>query len=644
MATAVKQLFQKVFAHVPTAAEKQQHDEVLHHGEDRVIRWCARVGRRSGRPPSAEPEPTAKECMDGRQSMQVTECDAQCEAKGGGWRSNRGTGASIEERHAQHLVGLVPPVIETLDHQAARCLARLRSLNATPLEQYCYLDRIRTENTNLFYHLVMNNLKETVKVIYTPTVGTACLEFSHIYTTGAAPGLFLSLSHKDILDEVISNWPGPDPEIIVMTDGSRILGLGDLGVNGMGIPIGKLSLYVAAGGFMPSRTLPICLDVGTNNAKNIADPFYVGSKEARPDDKTFHEFVDAVMVALKKKWPSCLVQFEDFSSEHAFETLNRLRNKYCMFNDDIQGTGAVILSGFINALKLSGVPLKDHRIMFVGAGSAGVGVASQLMDHFVRAGGLSKAEAKNLFWLLDSKGVITSDRADVAKYPAHKLLFMREDMGGKQISSLEEAIDELKPTALIGLSAVGGTFTPSILTKMGQNNAKPIVFPLSNPLTAAECSFEDAVKYTNGTVLFASGTAFPSQEHPVTKQLLEPGQGNNMYVFPALGFGSVLAKAVHVTDNMIYDCSVNLANSLNEEEISKGFLYPRIERIREISARLSRDVIISALKEGLARESFVLNLYEVLAGEVISAELAQDELKAEDLLKWVKSKMYEPHY
>ncbi|KAJ3287968.1 hypothetical protein HDU79_005192 [Rhizoclosmatium sp. JEL0117] len=427
-----------------------------------------------------------------------------------------------------------------------------------------------------------------------------------------------------------------------MTDGSRILGLGDLGVNGMGIPIGKLSLYVAAGGFNPSKTLPITLDLGCNTQKHFDDPFYLGTKTTRPTDEIFYDFVESVMVALKKRWPALLVQFEDFSSEHAFGTLEKLRDRYFTFNDDIQGTGAVILSGFINALRLSKIPLKDHRILFVGAGSAGVGVASQLKDHFIRAGGLSDAEAKALFWLMDSKGVVTTDRSDAARYPQHKTLFMRDDMNGTQIGSLVEAIDTIKPTALIGLSAVGGAFTEDVLQRMAHINAKPIVFPLSNPLANAECTFAEAVKTSNGSVLFASGTAFPAQPHPVTGAILEPGQGNNMYIFPALGFGSVLAKATAVTDNMVYQSAVSLSEQLNEEEKALGLLYPRLERIRETSANLARDVVLTALQDGLVHEKFVLDLYNVNAGVKVSQAITRDALKSEILLNWVKSQMWSP--
>ncbi|KAJ3385861.1 hypothetical protein HDU84_001990 [Entophlyctis sp. JEL0112] len=538
-----------------------------------------------------------------------------------------------------------PTAFEALDHQVTRCMSRLEALKSSPLEQFTYLDRIRSEDSNLFYRVTMANLKKVVSIIYTPTVGLACQKFSHIYTPAATPGLFLSLSDAAHLDDILANYPGETPDISVLTDGSRILGLGDLGANGMGIAVGKLSLYVAAGGFNPARTLPIALDLGTNTPRHLTDPLYLGTRSRRPADDVFYGFVEAVMAALRRRWPGLLVQFEDFSSEHAFGTLERLKDRYFMFNDDIQGTGAVILSGFINAMRLSGTPLRDHRILFVGAGSAGVGVASQLMDHFVRAGGLSEKEAKSLFYLMDSKGLVTADRQDAKRYPQHKTLFMRDDMDNKQISTLLDAVETLRPTALIGLSSVGGTFTPDILKAMTKLNSRPIVFPLSNPLENAECTFEEAVAYSNGSVLFASGTAFPPQPHPVTRNILEPGQGNNMYIFPGLGFGAVLAKATHISDNMVYDSAVSLSKQLNQDEVSQGLLYPKIERIRETSAIVSRDVILSALKDGLVNEPFVLKLYGVAVGQKFDSKgSAILTSKNGELLRWVQSKMYFPKY
>ncbi|KAI9366182.1 NADP-dependent malate dehydrogenase [Zopfochytrium polystomum] len=509
---------------------------------------------------------------------------------------NESTAFPSHLRTSLKLRGLLPPSVETLPMQVERCLARLRSIK-DPLEQFAYLDRIRSEDTTLFYALVAADLSGIVGIIYTPTVGRVCQMFSRIYSPGSVNGLFISLQDKNHLDEILENWTFPSPDIAVMTDGSRILGLGDLGINGMGIPIGKLSLYTAAAGVNPSRTLPITLDVGCNTQEHLRDPFYLGSRKKRPDDDVFFAFTDAVMAALKRRWPDLLIQFEDFSSEHAFQLLDRYRNKYFCFNDDIQGTGAVILAGFINAVKLSGIALRDHRILFVGAGSAGVGVASQLREYFVKEGGLTVDEATKMFWLMDSKGLLTSDRSDATRYPEHKTIFMRKDMGGKQISELEEAVKFIKPTALIGLSSVGGAFTEAILTTMKDFNKHPIVFPLSNPLTNAECTFEDAMKFTNGTVLFASGTAFPPCPHPVSGKVIEPGQGNNMYIFPALGLGGILSKATRVTDDMVYRSAVSLADTLNEDERASGLLYPRIERIRSISAVIARDVVIEALKE-----------------------------------------------
>ncbi|KAJ3327049.1 hypothetical protein HDU76_012403 [Blyttiomyces sp. JEL0837] len=569
---------------------------------------------------------------------------------------NEGTAFPAHARTALHLRGLLPPIIETLDKQVARSVHRIRSLQ-DPLEKFMYLDRLRHEDTTLFYKIVVENLREIVSIIYTPTVGTVCQQFSHIYTPGSVEGLFLSLSDMYHLDEVLSNWTYPEPEICVMTDGSRILGLGDLGVNGMGIPVGKLSLYVAAGGINPSRTLPITLDLGTNTPEHLNDVFYLGTRTRRPDEATFFAFLDAVMAALHRKWPSMLVQFEDFSSEHAFETLDRYRDKYCMFNDDIQGTGAVVLAGFINALNLSGIKPRDHRILFVGAGSAGVGVASQIMEHFAKplsegGNGLTRDEARDLFWLMDSKGLVTDDRRDANNYPKHKTLFSRKDNQGVQISELLEAVKYLRPTALIGLSAQGGVFTEAILREMAKLNERPIVFPLSNPSANAECSFEEAMKYTDGRVLFASGTAFPSYPDPRTGKLVEPGQGNNMYIFPGLGLAAVLSHATRVTDKMVHRSAVSLSENLSEEEKSAGMLYPRLERIREISAVVARDVILAALEEdkGIVGEPYILGLFgehgdgvrEVGGG--VAAKFVGDAWKAAELLDWVRERMYEPAY
>ncbi|KAJ1969637.1 hypothetical protein H4R35_006085, partial [Dimargaris xerosporica] len=468
----------------------------------------------------------------------------------------------------------------------------------------------------LFYRLLLDNLEEITPIIYTPTVGAACLQYSHILPFLAPPGqpdgLFISINDLDNLDEIFTNYkasldePSLTPQITVITDGSRILGLGDLGVNGMGIPVGKLQLYVAAAGLDPRRTLPICLDFGTNTSKYLQDDLYLGLRQTRPTDEQFYDAVDKVMTALTRHFPHIFIQFEDFSSEHAFELLHKYRDDYFCFNDDIQGTGAVILSGFINAIKQAGIEATDHRILFHGAGSAGVGVAKQLMEYFVIEHGLTEEEAKKKFWLSDSKGLITLDRGD--KLAQHKVFFARNDNHGHQSKNLLDTIDYVKPTALIGLCAQSGVFDKTVLNRMAALNQKPIVFPLSNPSTNAECTFEDAMVHTENRVIFASGTAFPPYTIPGTNETRVPGQGNNMYIFPGLGLGATLAKPRVITDTMIYAAARALANSLNEEEKSQNFLYPRLTRIREVSVDVAAALCRQALDDNVALDKVVQRL------------------------------------
>jgi malate dehydrogenase (oxaloacetate-decarboxylating)(NADP+) len=339
---------------------------------------------------------------------------------------------------------------------------------------------------------------------------------NHLQTAG----LYLSFSDKGNLASVIENWQH-EVEITVVTDGSRILGLGDLGINGMGIPVGKLSLYTACAGINPLKTLPITLDLGTNNQELINDPLYLGSRRPKVTADEEREFLDEMMAALTERWPSIVIQYEDF--KNPFPSLERYKDTYTMFNDDIQGTGAVILAGFINAVKQSGVPAKDQRAVFLGAGSAGVGVAKQLAAFFINEG-LTEDQARKCFWLVDSKGMVTNDRE--GELADHKRYFSRDDNNGEQYKTLEEVVDYVKPTILMGLSTIGGAFTPQILEKMAAMNDRPVVFPLSNPSSKSECTFEDAIKYTKGKCLFASGSPFPTLDYEGQK--LVPGQGNNM--------------------------------------------------------------------------------------------------------------------
>lgn len=508
--------------------------------------------------------------------------------------------------------GLLPPAFGESVH-ALRCLEQLRSKDQN-IEKYNYLSSLKESNPQMFYKLCLDNMSEFTPIIYTPTVGDACLQYSHIYRR--PEGLFVSIKDKGKIREVIDNWPRIDEaRISVVTDGSRILGLGDLGVNGMPIAIGKLSLYIAGAGIRPESTIPICLDLGTNTQRYLEDPLYLGLRQKRVSDQEMTEFMDEFMYEMANTFPKLMIQFEDFSTDNAFKYLERYQNKYPVFNDDIQGTGAVVLSGFLNAAKLSsmasGQPLSSHRILFFGAGSAGVGVAQQLTSFFTLQG-LSKEEARKCIWLVDSQGLVYNARGQLAE---HKKYFSRDDYGGTPMTDLVEIIKYVKPTALFGLSTITGAFTPEVIQTMASINPRPIIFPLSNPVRLSECSFVDAVQYTNGSVLFASGSPFPDQ--PFQGTTLYPGQGNNMYIFPGLGLGAILGRVKSVTDSMVEASSLGLADSLTSEERAQGLLYPRIERIREISAQIAKAIIRTAQREGVDHNESLRGLSDDELGKFI---------------------------
>ncbi|ORZ20510.1 hypothetical protein BCR42DRAFT_322645 [Absidia repens] len=540
-----------------------------------------------------------------------------------------------EKRYALSLHGLSPSRVENVEIQKRRALKLMRS-KSTMLEKYIFLAQMRTNNVRLFYKIVLDELEEIAPVIYTPTVGTACQEYSNIYPFLAGPGvpdgLYLTKDSHANLCETIKNYqPFADeqfqPDIAVISDGSRILGLGDLGVNGMGIPIGKLQLYVAGAGIDPRKTLPIILDLGTNNEAFRNDEFYLGLRQPRPADEEFYETVDTVLSALRTVYPRLMIQFEDWSSEHAFGLLEKYQSKMLCFNDDIQGTGAVILSGMINAIrrveKENKVNPKDHRIVFYGAGSAAIGVARQIQEYFSSEHNMTEEESKRLFWIVDSKGMVTKDRGD--KLAQHKVYYARDDNQGQQIKPLLDIVNYVKPTVLIGLSSTTGAFTKDVLERLAELNKNPIVFPLSNPATQAECTFEQAMQATNHRVIFASGTAFPAFTEPDTGKKHIPGQGNNMYIFPGLGLGAVLARPVSISDRMIYMTAKALADSLTPEETAQGWLYPSLQRIRQVSAVVATAVCEEALAEGVAQDTANI-----------------DGKSHDELIEYVSSQMWTP--
>lgn len=453
--------------------------------------------------------------------------------------------------------------------------------------------------------------------------------------------MYISLKDQGNIMNVLRNWPKRDAaRISVVTDGSRILGLGDLGVNGMPISIGKLSLYIAGAGYVhtpwfsyhdpdvvprsirPESTMPICLDLGTNNQKFLDDPLYLGLRQRRVGDDVMDAFMDEFMHAMSTLFPKLLLQFEDFSTDHAFAYLKRFRHKYPVFNDDIQGTGGVVLSGFLNAAKLSSaassLPLSSHKILFLGAGSAGVGVAQQLMSFFTLQG-LTAQEARERVWFVDSQGLIFDARGPMAE---HKKYFSRKDYSGPPMTNLLDIIEYVKPTALLGLSTQKGAFNKDVITTMAGLNPRPIIFPLSNPVRLSECEFHEAVEWTDGHVVFASGSPFPEQQYKGRTHY--PGQGNNMYIFPGLGLGAILARASQVTDSMVEAASLALANSLNAEERALEMIYPRIERIRDISAEIAFSVVRMAQQENVDRSPDLKTMSDA------------------ELMTFVKSKMWRP--
>jgi len=543
---------------------------------------------------------------------------------------NKGTSFNPDERISKNLTGLIPHTLESLETQCARAMAVINS-RTTDIDKYLYLSSLKASNIDLFYRVLIDNVAQLMPLVYTPTIGDVCLQYSTLYTRPEA--LYISIKQRKSMATILRNWPYPDPSICVVTDGSRILGLGDLGVNGVGISIGKLALYTGAAGIHPEKTLPIVLDCGTANETNLADPFYLGLRSKRVSPTVQQEFMDEFMAAVEEVYPNMLVQFEDFETEKAFKYLERYRKRKC-FNDDIQGTGAVVLAGYISAVNLSSVPIEEQRLVFMGAGSAGVGVAKQLMEYYTRRG-LSEREAKDKFYLVDTKGLVTFDRGD--KLAEHKKIFARSDNNGHQFKTLEEVIEYVKPTALVGLTATFGVFTESAVRALkvsvdaGGLGRRPILFPLSNPLTKAECTFEQAITWTEGTAIFASGSPFSPFTTKTRDQLTTyyPNQGNNVYIFPGLGLGAILANASRITDAMVYTSAHALSQCLSPDEIRQGLIYPRIERVRDASVVVAREVMKSARREGVS-----------LLSEETWVEW--EEWGDVALTAWIKGQVYDP--
>ncbi len=504
---------------------------------------------------------------------------------------NKGTAFTERERDALGLRGLLPPRVFPIEDQVQRAMGVFRR-KADPLDKYTFLSNLQGRNETLFYRLLEEFPEEMIPIIYTPTVGQACLEFGAIYRRPR--GLYLSIKDKGNIAAILGNWPHPDVRMIVVTDGERILGLGDLGAYGMGIPIGKLGLYTSCAGVHPYYCLPITIDVGTDNTALHEDPFYVGLAQKRVRGPEYDELIEEFVQAVEKAYPKALIQWEDFGNTNAFRILHKYQERVLSFNDDIQGTASVALAGILGGLRLNGGKLVDQKVLFLGAGEAGTGIADLFVEALQQAG-LPEAEARRRCWFVDSQGLVVQGRPG-RELAEHKLPYAHEH---PFVATLAEAVEVLKPTALIGVSGTPKKFTKEIVTRMAELNEQPIIFALSNPTSKAEATAEDVYTWTGGRAIFASGSPFD----PVTLEgkTYVPGQGNNVYIFPGVGLGALACEATRVTNKMFLIAAQTLATLVGDEDLAVRRVYPSLSKIREVSAKIATAVVEEAYREGFAQ-------------------------------------------
>merc|ERR1711902_64382 len=517
-------------------------------------------------------------------------------------RLNKGLSFSIEERQVLGIHGLLPARVKDQDDQADHSLKNLRRLS-DPLNQYMYMIELLERNEKLFYKLLAENTEELMPIVYTPTVGLACQKFGLAFKR--PQGLFITIHDKGHVLDVLKNWPEQDVRAIVVTDGERILGLGDLGAQGMGIPVGKLALYTALAGIPPHQLLPITLDVGTNRQELLDDIDYIGLRHKRVTGEAYDEFIDEFMAAVVKRWgQNTLIQFEDFGNHNAFRFLEKYRNKYCTFNDDIQGTASVAVAGVLAAVKATNTKLADHTFLFQGAGEASIGIANLIAMAMEKREGVPFEEGLKKIWLKDSRGLIVADRPK-GGITHHKAPFAHPH---KPMDELDEIVKEIKPSVLIGAAAVPKVFTPEILKDMASFNEQPIIFALSNPTSKAECTAEEAYTHTDGRAVFASGSPFPVFEG--FGKRYEPGQGDNAYIFPGI---------YHISEKVFLTSAEALAELVTDEDLAVGRLYPPLSDIRNISVKIATKLAEEAYEDGTAstypepkdKEAFIRsNLYD----------------------------------
>jgi malate dehydrogenase (oxaloacetate-decarboxylating)(NADP+) len=522
---------------------------------------------------------------------------------------NKSTAFTEAERDALGIRGLLPPQVTTIEEQLVRVLGNIRR-KPTNLDKYIFLAGLQDRNMTLFFRVILENIEELMPIVYTPTVGQACLEYSNILRR--PHGVFITAKDRGRIAHLLHHARIQDVRVIVVTDGERILGLGDVGAHGMGIPTGKLALYSACGGIHPFQVLPVTIDVGTENEALLNDPLYIGLKQRRLRGKAYDDLIEEFVSAVQDVFPGALIQFEDFANQNAFRLLQRYRNQICCFNDDIQGTASVTLAGLYSSIRLAGGKLKDHKFLFLGAGEAGLGTGDLLVSAMIDEG-LSEEEARQNCWFVDSKGLVVKSRADLSE---HKLLYAHDN---EFIADFLQAVESLKPTAIIGVSAKPKMFSRSVLEAMARLNERPIVFSLSNPTSKTECTAEEAYTWTQGRAVFASGSPFD----PVTihGKTFVPTQGNNVYIFPGVGLGVLACEAKRVTDEMFLMAARTLARQVSYADLQQGSVYPPLHKIREVSAAVATAVAEVAYQRGLARAP-----------------------RPDDLAAYIRSIMYYPEY
>ena len=522
---------------------------------------------------------------------------------------NKSTAFSETEKQELGLVGLVPDTTETEDLQLRRVLMQLGH-KSTDLDRYIYLINLLDHNETLFYRTVMSDPARFLPIIYDPTIGEACLKFGHIYRQ--TRGMYLSIERRGQVKNILKNWPEKDIRFICVTDGGRILGLGDLGANGMGIPIGKLQLYTATAGVPPQYLLPLYLDAGTNNEQYLNDPLYLGLRKKRVSTTELFSFVDEFVEAVQEVFPQCCIHFEDWTGVDAVHLLERYRDKYCVYNDDVQGTASITLAGMINATKLKGTKLKDEKYLFLGAGSAAIGLSNLLCSALVKEG-MSLKEAQAKIHLFDVNGLLEPSRKDLVDFQrcyAHPHAPTRDFL---------TAIESIKPSTIIGVSTIGGAFTKEVVEAMTKMNERPVIFALSNPTEHAECSAIQAYEWSNGKAIYAAGVPFA----PVTfnKQTFMPGQANNFYIFPAIGMAAFATKAKRVTDDMFIEAAHAVASQVPEDLLKQGLMYPLQSNILEVEIQTASRV----------------------AKVIFDANLSQVE-RPNDIEAFIREHVYKPNY